>query len=241
MGLGHHLDSRPALSFDYQKDSPKLTGAVLRNYAAGTTIFDPECEASRILFINSGWVVSSKTMANGTRIVTDFSLHGDVLSSASASIAQESVQAISNVKCYEFVGHLSSKAGEASSQLPLIMTIEMMKRHARIVERLASIGRRDAFGRTGHLLLELAVRAGATSRPDLDGFECPLKQSEIGDALGLSTVHINRVLKEMRLAGLLSFRNGIVEFLNRRKLIELVDFDASYLSGHSSENVPSHR
>ncbi|CAH0342902.1 Crp/Fnr family transcriptional regulator [Rhizobium sp. CECT 9324] len=238
MGLGHHLDSRPELSFDYQKGSAKLTGAVLRNYAAGTIIFDPECEGSRILFINGGWVVSSKTMANGTRIVTDFSLHGDVLSSASASIAQETVQAISNVKCYEFVGHLSAKAGETPSQLPLIMTIEMMKRHARIVERLASIGRRDAFGRTGHLLLELAVRAGAASRPDLDGFECPLKQSEIGDALGLSTVHVNRVLKEMRLAGLVSFRNGIVEFLNRRKLIELVEFDSSYLVGHSSENVP---
>jgi CRP-like cAMP-binding protein len=180
-------------------------------------------------------------MSNGTRIVTDFSLHGDVLSSASAAMSQETVQAISHVKCYEFVGQLSGRGSEGASQLPLIMTIEMMKRHTRIVERLASIGRRDAFGRTGHLLLELAVRAGNSARPDLDGFECPLKQSEIGDALGLSTVHVNRVLKDMRLGGLLSFRNGIVEFLNRRKLAELVDFDPSYLTGYDAEDVPPSR
>ncbi|MGF0539395.1 Crp/Fnr family transcriptional regulator [Agrobacterium sp. ES01] len=228
---------RQAVHSDYFNSGSKLTGAHLRQYSPGTTIFDSESDVSRIFFIDSGWVVSSKTMFNGTRTVTDFSLHGDVLSSASAALSQETVQAISSVTCFEFTGQLSGQSGGSASQLPLIMSIEMMKRHARMVERLASIGRRDAFGRTGHLLLELAVRAGNLSRPDLDGFECPLKQSEIGDALGLSTVHVNRVLKEMRISGLLSFRNGIVEFLDRRRLIELVDFDPYYLTGPETEDL----
>ncbi len=230
MVVNEHWKGLNTMGFDYHKSGQKPPGASMRRFAPGATIFDIESDASRILFISSGWVVSSRTMSNGTRIVTDFSLHGDVLSSASAAMSQENVQAISPVTCYEFAGQLSGQVSEGASQLPFIMTVEMMKRHARLVERLASIGRRDAFGRTGHLLLELAVRAGNASRPELDGFECPLKQAEIGDALGLSTVHVNRVLKDMRVAGLLSFRNGIVEFLNRRKLMEIVDFEPSYLS-----------
>ncbi|EKF58637.1 Crp/FNR family transcriptional regulator [Agrobacterium albertimagni AOL15] len=206
--------------------------ATLRQYPAGTTLFDSGSTMSRVLLIERGWIIASKMMSNGTRIVTDFFLHGDVLSSVSTAMSQEAVQTVGEVSCYEFPGQIS---GEAGSQLPLILTVELMKRNARITERLASVGRRDAFGRTGHLLLELGIRARNTSRPDLDGFECPLKQSEIGDALGLSTVHVNRVLKEMRLGGLLSFRNGIVEFLNRRKLMDLVDFDPSYLSSISGD------
>lgn len=221
---------------EHRKAGARPVRASLRHYAAGTTIFDSDCSISRVLFIEKGWIISSKTMSNGTRIVTDFFLHGDVLSSASTTMSQETVHAVSDVSCYELQGQVTggSAAGDATSQLPLILTVELMKRHARIAERLASIGRRDAFGRTGHLLLELAARAGNPSRPGLDGFECPLKQSEIGDALGLSTVHINRVLKDMRLGGLLSFRNGIVEFLNRRKLMELVGFDPSYLTSARS-------
>jgi CRP-like cAMP-binding protein len=222
-----------AMASEHRKHGARPTRASLRHFPAGTTIFDTESHLSRVLFIEKGWTISSKTMLNGTRIVTDFFLHGDVLSSASTSMSHETVHAVSDVTCYEFQGQMSGAGSDGGSQLPLIMTIELMKRHARIAERLASIGRRDAFGRTGHLLLELAIRAGNSTRPGLDGFECPLKQSEIGDALGLSTVHVNRVLKEMRLGGLLSFRNGIVEFLNRRKLMELVDFDPSYLTGSS--------
>ena len=218
---------------EHRKSGARPSRAVLRHFPAGTTIFDIDSPLSRVLFIENGWTISSKTMLNGTRIVTDFFLHGDVLSSVSTSMSHETVHAVSDVNCYEFQGQMAGSGGDGGSQLPLIMTIELMKRHARIAERLASIGRRDAFGRTGHLLLELAIRAGNSARPGLDGFECPLKQSEIGDALGLSTVHVNRVLKEMRLGGLLSFRNGIVEFLNRRKLIEMVDFDPSYLNDGS--------
>jgi CRP-like cAMP-binding protein len=59
-----------------------------------------------------------------------------------------------------------------------------------------------------------------------------LTQADIGDAVGLSTVHINRVLRDLREAGLLSFRNGVVAFLDRQRLMELVDFDESYFDKH---------
>ncbi|MHA7971926.1 Crp/Fnr family transcriptional regulator [Rhizobium sp. CAU 1783] len=234
MAVDDLSDNRQTVSFQYSKNGSKVAGAFLRTYPAGATIFEPDSDVSRILFINNGWALSSKHLSNGTRIVTEFALRGDMLSSVSSALAQETVQAVSTVTGYEFIGHWSGKGSELSSQLSLIIIVEMMRRQARMAERLANIGRRDALERTGHLLLELAIRAGQSPRPNFDGFECPLKQSDIGDAVGLSTVHINRVLKDMRVNGLLSFRNGIVEFLNRNKLADIVEFDPGYLTNYIS-------
>jgi CRP-like cAMP-binding protein len=221
--------ARPRLS-DYRKviraasDSSRNVVKPARLFPAGTRIFNSSSRHPHSLFIKSGWVMSCKTMSDGTRTVTDFFLETDVLCSTSSDMADETVYAVSDVACRE----LPAAMDDADTQL--IIRVELMKRHARAAERLASIGRRDALARTGHLLLELALRASSSCQPGLDGFRCPLKQSELGDALGLSTVHVSRVLKEMRLAGLLSFRNGVVEFLNRRRLRELVDFDPDYLA-----------
>ena len=107
----------------------RFTRASLRSYPAGTTIFDVESHLSRVLFIESGWTISSKTMSNGTRIVTEFFLHGVVLSSAYPSMSHETVHAVSDVTCYEFQGQMSGAGSDGGSQLPLIMTIELMKRH----------------------------------------------------------------------------------------------------------------
>jgi CRP-like cAMP-binding protein len=222
---------------------PRLSGSgsiglrPTRRFAAGSAIFDLGSHHPRVLFMEKGWAISSKVMGNGARILTDFFLRGDILSSASAAMSQETIHAVSDVSCVELFDPASAGGNGFASAVPVIITVELMKRHARMTERLASIGRRDAFCRTGHLFLELAHRAGKSSRYGLDGFECPLRQSDIGDALGLSTVHISRVLKDMRVGGLLSFRNGVVEFLNRRKLAEVVGFEPDYLACTSAETA----
>ena len=209
-----------------------LVGSSLRYFPAGATIFEPGHDDSSVLFVNSGWAICARILQNGTRIVTEFALRGDLISTTTCDLAQETVQAVSPLSLYELPGRLLARGLDLSPQLSKIIVTEMIKRQARMSERIANIGRRDALERTGHLLLELAIRASENTRRDFDGFVCPLKQSDIGDAVGLSTVHINRVLKDMRMSGLVSFRNGIVEFLNRRKLMDLVDFDPSYLATH---------
>lgn len=209
-----------------------LAAARLRHFPPGAAIFEPGHEDSSILFVNHGWAICARNLQNGTRIVTEFALRGDLISTTACDLAQETVQAVSDLSLYEFPGRLLTRGLDLSPQFSKIIVTEMIKRQARMSERIANIGRRDALERTGHLLLELAIRASENTRPNFDGFVCPLKQSDIGDAVGLSTVHINRVLKEMRTSGLVSFRNGIVEFLNRKRLMDLVDFDPGYLATH---------
>lgn len=220
---------REPSSFDTDQRKSELSIARKRVFPAGSILFEPEGR-SCVLFFISGWSVSRKILANGTRIVIEFMLRGDMVWTLSSDMTQETIQALSDVTAYEFPVPPGTRGPDLSPRIQQNFVHEMLKRQARLTERLANIARRDALERTGHLLLELAVRAGKPDRPGFDGFECPLTQSDIGDAVGLSSVHINRVLKEMRLKGLLSFRNGIVEFLDRRRLAELVDFDPGYLS-----------
>ncbi len=208
----------------------EFAGGAYRGYQAGETIFEIGHRRTRTFYLVSGWIISWKLLPNGTRMVSDFSLPGDIVWTASAELSRETMQALSNIRIYELPALGDRKPESASNDLHRALLMEMVRRQARLTERMANIGRRDAFARTAHLLLELAVRLDVFQHESVDGFECPLTQAEIGDAVGLSTVHINRVLKEMRLSGLLVFKSGVVEFLDRKKLEELVDFDPSYLA-----------
>jgi CRP-like cAMP-binding protein len=105
--------------------------------------------------------------------------------------------------------------------------------HAMLEERLISLGRRSARERTAHFFLELSVRLGHSGEGLLNTYECPLSQYVVADALGLSAEHLNRILKQLRLARQLHVRNGSVEILDREGLVRLADFDSGYLSAHS--------
>jgi DNA-binding transcriptional regulator LsrR (DeoR family) len=64
---------------------------------------------------------------------------------------------------------------------------------------------------------------------DLSGYPCPLSQYLLADALGLSAVHVNRVLRELREDGLLTFQKGRVVFDDYAALVEFAGFDRAYL------------
>jgi CRP-like cAMP-binding protein len=77
---------------------------------------------------------------------------------------------------------------------------------AMIVEHLVSIGRRSAIERTAHFFLELFDRLKLVGLVSVDEFDCPLNQYALADALGLSTIHVNRVLRQLRQQKLMTFR-----------------------------------
>jgi CRP-like cAMP-binding protein len=80
-----------------------------------------------------------------------------------------------------------------------------------------------------HFLLELGARLELVGLGTKEGYLCPLTQYHLADALGLSSIHVNRVLRELREAGMVTFQNGKVTFDDRDRLVEFVDFDSDYL------------
>ena len=80
-----------------------------------------------------------------------------------------------------------------------------------------------------HFLLELGARLAMVGMDDRTGFDCPLTQYHLADALGLSAVHVNRVLRHLREEGLVTFRNGRVAFDDFDRLKAVAGFDSGYL------------
>jgi CRP-like cAMP-binding protein len=100
---------------------------------------------------------------------------------------------------------------------------------AMVVEHLVNVGRRNAAERMAHFLLELGARLTLVGLGSREGFACPITQYLLADALGLSAVHVNRVLRQLREAKILTFRDGFVGFENYDRLAEFAQFDPTYL------------
>jgi len=112
--------------------------------------------------------------------------------------------------------------GRAIIQLTLI--------EASIVrEWVVNVGRRDARERIAHVLCEFAVRLEARGLMSFNGFELPMTQEQLADATGLTSVHVNRVLKGLEADGLINRRRRHIHFPDWRALQDVGDFSRTYL------------
>ena len=104
-------------------------------------------------------------------------------------------------------------------------------------EWMVGMGRRSAYTRIAHVLCEVFVRLRAVGLAN--GLECelPITQAELGDALGLSTVHVNRSVQELRGDGLIELRRGFLTVLNWDGLKKAGEFDPTYLHLESGSAV----
>lgn len=96
-------------------------------------------------------------------------------------------------------------------------------------EWIFRIGRLDAAGRIGHFLLEIYERLRSTGRADGQSFELSLIQQDLGEACGLTSVHVNRTLRRLREEALLEVSRGVVRILDYPQLAKVAEFDPDYL------------
>ncbi len=96
-------------------------------------------------------------------------------------------------------------------------------------EWLAGIGRRNAHQRIAHLLCELHLRLETVGLAPDSRFPFPVTQIELADALGLTAVHVNRVLQDLRRDGLIVSEGAFIRVLDLTRLTALGDFDETYL------------
>lgn len=94
---------------------------------------------------------------------------------------------------------------------------------------LFRLGRLDAAGRVAHFLCEMNARLQAVGLSDGHRFALSITQADIAEICGLTTVHTNRVLRQLREAGLCQIRASLVEILDPAQLIRRADFDPQYL------------
>lgn len=179
----------------------------------------------------SGWVCSYKLLSSGTRQIVDFQIPGDFLGLRSVLFrtADHNIEPVTKVEASEVLAIDLLDTFSTTPRLATAVLWAASRDEAMVVEHLVGIGRRDARERTAHFLLEVAARLRLVGLATTDGFACPLSQYMLGDALGLSAVHLNRVLRELREAGLVTFQKGQVEIHDIDGLVALAGFDKTYL------------
>ena len=98
-----------------------------------------------------------------------------------------------------------------------------------MADRLTSIGRMDAIQRLSTLILDITARLRATAGGVVDTIELPLTQMDLGDALGLTKVHVNRTFREMEERGMIARNGKRLTILNEAALVSFTGFVDRYV------------
>ncbi|PRD40991.1 Crp/Fnr family transcriptional regulator [Phyllobacterium phragmitis] len=203
----------------------------LKRYPPHTVVYNQGDAVRSVYITNSGWGCVYRDLPSGDRQIMDFPLRGDTVGLRMPAVFNYNTYAsITEMSVFEISQHALNAIVLRSPYLSNGIMALMARQRAFLIEHLTNLGRRNALVRTAHLLLEMGVRAKHSGMGTEKGYSCPLTQYELADALGLTAIHVNRMLRELREQNLVAFRYGEVEFINRPGLVRLANFDENYLA-----------
>jgi CRP-like cAMP-binding protein len=185
--------------------------------------------SQRPRFVVSGWACRHRLMSDGRRQIFSFMMPGDglgfgrrpALSSTMALTAMETVDATPLLDIL--------RRGGSPGLARAIAGMEALD-DALLLDHAVRLGRLTAFERVAHFLLELQQRLEIAGLGDRQRFPLPLTQEILADALGLSIVHVNRTLQQLRRSGLIELRSGVAILLQPEPLAKISDYRATTLS-----------
>jgi CRP-like cAMP-binding protein len=186
---------------------------------------------SRSCLILSGFTATYKISGDGKRQIMNFSIAGDIpdLQSLHLKVLDCSIGTLSTCR----VGFITHEAlRDLCERCPRITAAfwrETLIEAAIFREWLLNVGRREAYNRVAHLFCEMLVRLRAVGLAKDDACDLPITQGEFADAFGITTVHVNRVLQQMRADGLIVTKGTRLTIPDWDRLKEVGEFTPGYL------------
>lgn len=196
-----------------------------------------------LTLILDGWACGYRLLENGKRQIVALYLPGDLCGPFGA-LPRRQDHMLASLNQVRFAALPLAALREVSQGSPRIAEalwwdLLMVAGIGR--ERIVSLGRRTAAERLGHLLCELHLRLQLVGLADDKGCEFPLTQADIADALGLTPVHVNRSLQDLRSSGLISLSGRRLTLHDLDALRCAALFDPAYLHLGGVERDPNHR
>lgn len=183
------------------------------------------------MILLDGWLARSKDLATGERQVTQLHVAGDFADLHSFTLKRLDHDIATLSECrVAMVPHDNIR--EITREFPRLSEIFWFSTNidAAIQRELAlSLGQRSALSRMAHLFCELYVRLDVVGKTTQQGYEFPLTQRELSECLGLTVVHANRMVQELRRRGLIELGNKRLTILDRPGLQGVAEFDTNYL------------
>jgi CRP-like cAMP-binding protein len=203
----------------------------LRDLRADQDIVRDGDRPSQCCLILEGFVCRYKLLLDGRRQILSFHVPGDIpdLQSLHLVVMDHSLGTLAPTRAAMIQHDALRNLIARHPRLGDVFWRESLIDAAVFREWMIGIGRRSAHARIAHLLCELFLRFKTVGLTRDQAFDLPVTQIELGDALGLSTVHVNRVLQELRGAELITMRAGTVSVRDWAGLKAAGEFDPAYL------------
>lgn len=203
-----------------------------RQAMTATTTLIPEGHVGQDAYILlSGWAYRFRIFEDGRRQISRLFLPGDFigLNGSLLGMPEQSIAALTDVRVAKFEGARLIDALQKSSRLWLAFLWSDTRDRFIMEERVASIGRRSAYERLAHIFMELYLRLELIGQATEDAFSLPLTQEHLADLLGLTSIHVNRVLRRLKQDGLIAVGARTIKLLSRERLMQVAEFDPRYL------------
>jgi CRP-like cAMP-binding protein len=228
------LVQRLRLTADLSDEDIKAIEAlpiIVRNYPAERVVVRDGERATECCLVADGFCMRSKTIADGKRQILSIHIPGEIpdLMSLFLHVMDHDLSTLTPCRL-GFIKHETlQKLHRSRPNVAEIFWRDTLIDAAMFREWIVNVGQRPAPARLAHVIVELRERLRVIGRVNGNIFEMPLTQEQIGEALGITAVHANRVIKQLRQDGIVELHRGRVTLLNEEKLLQLAGFDGRYL------------
>jgi CRP-like cAMP-binding protein len=207
-----------------------LKGPISR-HAAHRDVVSPGERVEHSCLIVDGLAGRFDQMANGKRQITALHLPGDMcdLHSVVVPTASWSITALSDVTVMQVEHKKLRELVESYPGIAMAFWRDAVADGSHLVKWVGNLGRKGAAARVAHIFCEIGMRMESAGLGERRSFNFPVTQEQLADAAGLTSVHTNRVLQELRGRNLLTFRAGKVEILDWDAFAREAEFDPAYL------------
>lgn len=212
--------------------------AVLEQISANPRIVPPGTDLVRegdkrdgVLLVMEGFAGRLKSRASGARQIMAYLLPGDMgdLDVALLDRADHAIATLSACKVVRIPTDTITQLLQQHPQIARGLRLATLVDEATLREWLLNVGRRSALERVAHLICELRVRLQVIGFVAENSYALPLRQQDLADTTGLSTVHVNRALQELRRQRLIELKGKRLTILNLTQLKALAEFKENYL------------
>lgn len=210
----------------------------LERVSAQGTVVGPRIDLIRegdapdgVIVVMEGIACRQKHRANGSRQITAFLVPGDTcdLDVGLLTRMDHTVTTLSICRVVRLSGDVVTRLLEEHPAIAKALRTSTLVDEATLREWLVNVGCRSAIERIAHLLCELLVRLQIVGFASEDSYELPVTQLDLADTVGLSNVHVNRSLQELRRQGVIELRGRSLRILDRQRLRTIAEFNARYL------------
>ena len=206
-----------------------------REIRSGADIVREHSHPLHSTLLISGFSARYSSLADGARQITELNVPGDFIDLHSLLMKQMDHGVVALTDCVVASAPHAKliRLTERHPHLTRLLWLDTIIDAAIHRQWLVAMGRRSGLGHLAHLVCELFTRLSAVGLTEGQTFNLPLTQTVLSDALGLSTVHVNRLIAELRREGLVRWSNPQVEILDWPRLSQIAEFDPTYLRLHS--------